>query len=58
MERINDLSLEGEDINSQNVIFDLLVEPTDHGTRLTFSPCYGLTGRITAEAVSVGVDRN
>jgi hypothetical protein len=34
------------------------VEQTDHGTRLTFSPCYGLTGRITAESVSVRVDPN
>jgi hypothetical protein len=58
MERINDLSLDGEDINAQNVIFDLHVEHTERGTKLVFAPCYGLTGQITAESVSVAVDAN
>jgi hypothetical protein len=56
MERINDLSLDGEDVNRQNVISGLFVENTDGGTKLTFGPCYGLNGRITAEVVSVEVD--
>ena len=56
MERINDLSLDGEAINIQNVIFDLHVEQTEQGTQLVFAPCYGLTGQITAESVSVAVD--
>jgi Immunity protein 50 len=58
MEQITDLSLDGEDINRQNVISCLLVEKTDCGTRLTFGPCYGLSGRITAERVRVEVDAN
>jgi len=56
MERINDLSLDGEDVNRQNVISCLVVESTDSGTELTFGPCYGLSGRITAEVVSVEID--
>ena len=56
MECIKDLSLEGEHINSQNVISDLAIENTPGGIRLTFSPCYGLAGRITAEKVSVKID--
>jgi hypothetical protein len=38
MERINDLSLDGEDVNRQNVISGLFVENTDGGTKLTFGP--------------------
>ena len=52
MDRISDLTLDGEDINRQNVIFDLAIEETENGTRLILSPCYGLSGRITAERVS------
>jgi hypothetical protein len=56
IERIKDLALDGEDINRQNVIACLTVEQTDRGIKLTFSPCYGLAGQITAEKVSVRVD--
>ena len=58
MERINDLSLEGEDVNRQNVIFDLQVGQTDRGTQLTLVPSYGLAGRITADIVTVRIDSN
>jgi hypothetical protein len=56
MEQIADLSIDGEDINRQNVISCLVVEKTKLGTRLHFGPCYGLSGQITAERVSVEVD--
>jgi hypothetical protein len=58
LEQINDLTLDGEDINRQNVISSLGVEKTDRRTRLTFSPCYGLTGHITAETVTVRIEPN
>ncbi|HTL00649.1 MAG TPA: Imm50 family immunity protein [Vicinamibacterales bacterium] len=56
MEGINELKLDGEAINSQNVISALVIAKTDRGTRLDFGPCYGLAGSITAERVSVGIE--
>jgi hypothetical protein len=54
-ERIVELTLDGEDVNRQNVIGALAIEMVGQATKLTFSPCYGLAGHITAERVSVHV---
>jgi len=54
-ERILDLSLDGEEVNRQNVIGALHIEEIGHAMKLTFSPCYGLAGHITAERVAVRV---
>ena len=58
LEGITDLNLDGEDINKQNVISSLEIEKTKNGTRLTFWPCYGLCGRITADRVRVRLEPN
>lgn len=55
-EQILDLTLDGEDVNRQNVIAALSVEKVNRATKLTFSPCYGLAGHITAECVRVKID--
>lgn len=57
-EEITDLSL--EDFSSQNVIAGFLAEhvSTDHFggvVRVTLWPCFGLTGRIEAKRVRLGV---
>jgi hypothetical protein len=56
MAEIIDLSIDGEDANRQNVISCLVIERIESGTKLTFGPCYGLSGRITAKVVSVEID--
>ena len=53
LEDIVDLELFG--FSNQNVIFGLTVERTDRGHRLKLDPCYGLSGAIEAERVSVGL---
>jgi hypothetical protein len=55
-ERIADLSLGGEDINVQNVISCLLVKRDGKFITVEFGPCYGLSGSIKAESVTVSVD--
>ena len=52
-DRILELSLAGEDVNSQNVIGALAVDRVGNAIKVTFSPCYGLAGHIVAERVSV-----
>jgi hypothetical protein len=54
-EKILDLTLDGEDVNRQNVIGALAIEKVGQATKVTFSPCYGLCGHITAERVGVQV---
>lgn len=54
-QEILELKLEGEDVNRQNVISTLSVEPSGTATTVTFGPCYGLWGVITAEHVGVRV---
>jgi hypothetical protein len=55
-EGIADLKLDGEDADVQNVINDLSIEPMPEGIKVTFFPCYGLWGVITAKRVRVAVD--
>jgi hypothetical protein len=55
-EGIRDLTLDGEDVDRQNVIASLTVEKAAGATTLIFSPCYGLAGHITAEHVSVELE--
>lgn len=55
-EGISDLRLDGENVNSQNVISCLVVEKAEKGTRVTFGPCYGLAGWLIADRVSVTAD--
>jgi len=55
-ERIADLSLGGEEVNVQNVIFGLHLEQDGNFTTVEFAPCYGLSGSIKAEAVMVSVE--
>jgi len=54
-EQILDLRLDGEDVNRQNLIRSLSVEPNGTATKVTFGPRYGLWGAITAEHVGVRV---
>jgi hypothetical protein len=54
-EEILELRLEGEDVNRQNVISGLSIEPRGTATTVTFGPSYGLWGSITAERVGVRV---
>jgi hypothetical protein len=53
---IASVSLDGEHVSAQNVISGLEVEKTNQVIRLTFTPCYGLAGEITAEDVTVRPD--
>jgi hypothetical protein len=46
-----DLNLIG--FNQQNVIFELAIEKTDSGFRLTLDECYGLSGIIEAKTMSI-----
>jgi len=55
-EQILDLTLDGEDVNRQNVISALVIERVNQASKLIFSPCYGLAGHITAERVSVRIE--
>ena len=52
-EEVLDLRLEGEDVNRQNVISGLSIEPSGTATKVTLGPSYGLWGHITAERVGV-----
>lgn len=52
-EDISALSLEG--FGQQNVIFGLAIEKTEAGFRLTLDPCYGLSGSIAAERMSISL---
>ena len=51
LEKVTDLSLNG--FGHQNVIFGLGVQKTGSGFRLTLDECYGLSGSIEAEKVSL-----
>lgn len=51
LEDISELELNG--FSSQNVIGGLDVDRTNEGYRLSFHPCYGLTGTLEAKKVSV-----
>lgn len=51
-----DLDVRGERVDHQNVIFDLHVKKVEHGTTLTFAPCYGFHGNLTAEHVRVRLE--
>ena len=53
---IIDLDLHGEDADSQNVISGLSVEDIAEGTKVSFWPCYGLSGHITAKGVNVRIE--
>jgi hypothetical protein len=55
-EEIEYLDLHGEDADGQNVIFDLSVGTSNGLTTVTFHPCYGLSGYITAKRVSVRIE--
>jgi hypothetical protein len=48
--------LELADFSRQNVIFGLGCEAKDKGVRVTLSPCFGVTGYIEAEQVSVSFE--
>ena len=52
-EEILELRLDGEDVNRQNVISGLSIEPRGTAAKVTFGPSYGLSGVITAEHVGV-----
>jgi hypothetical protein len=54
LEDVTDLEL--ADFSHQNVIFDLQVEPSDDGFRLTLWPSYGLAGWIKARVIRVGLE--
>ena len=40
---------------SQNVIFDLVIEKTKQGYKITLNPSYGLAGFLEAENISIDV---
>ena len=50
-EAVSGVSLNG--FNDQNVIFQLVIEKTDSGFRVTLGDCYGLAGSIDAEKLSI-----
>lgn len=52
-ETVSGLSLNG--FNSQNVIFGLSIEKIDSGFRVVLDDCYGLSGSIDAEKLSLCV---
>ncbi len=54
-ETVSGLSLNG--FNHQNVIFGVGIEKTDSGFRLTFDECYGASGSIEAERMSLRITR-
>ena len=53
LEDVAALSLEG--FSQQNVIFGLAIDKIESGFRLTLDPCYGLSGSITAESMSISL---
>ncbi len=53
LDRITDLKL--EEFSHQNVIGELYIEKREGRVRLILAPCYGISGFIEAEAVSVQV---
>lgn len=53
---IVDLDLHGEHTDSQNVISGLGIEDLPEGTKVSFWPCYGLAGHITAKGVTVRIE--
>jgi hypothetical protein len=55
-EEIEHLDLHGENADGQNVIFDLSVGTSNGLTTVTFHPCYGLSGYVTAKRVSVRIE--
>jgi len=52
-ETVSGLNLNG--FNHQNVIFELGIKKTDSGFRITLDECYGLTGSIDAERMSIWI---
>src|SRR5258708_18418476 len=50
---VQDLQL--ADFSTQNVIASLHCESTENGFRVTLSPCFGVSGYIEAERVSVSL---
>jgi hypothetical protein len=54
---IKRLVLEGEDADRQDVIERLSVEQGTDGFRIELAPCYGLSGEMVAEHVSVLIER-
>jgi len=55
-EDIKYLELGGEDADGQNVINSINVSDADGLTTVTISPCYGLSGYVTAKWVSARVE--
>src|SRR5262249_26734004 len=51
LENVLGLNLSG--FNHQNVVFDIGIEKTDLGFRVTLGGCYGLEGTIEAERISL-----
>ena len=49
LENISGLNL--DDFNHQNVVFNIGIEKTEPGFRLTLGGCYGLEGNIEAEKI-------
>jgi len=53
LDEVSNLSLDG--FSSQNVISSLGIERIKTGVRLVLRPCFGLSGSIEAERVSIRV---
>jgi hypothetical protein len=53
LDEVSNLGLDG--FSSQNVISSLAVERINSGFRLLLAPCFGLSGSIEAERVSMRV---
>ena len=51
----NVTDLELAEFNYQNVIFDLTVQHTDRGYRLNLEPCFGVSGYIEANQLTVQI---
>jgi hypothetical protein len=51
LDGLKDLELAG--FSSQNVIFGLEIRRSEEGLQLVLDPCYGVSGSLTAEAISV-----
>jgi hypothetical protein len=54
MEDIRSLSL--SDFNQQNVIFGLSLRHTEDGFEICLDPCYGLSGSILAQKLSIQIE--
>jgi Immunity protein 50 len=50
---LKDIDLAG--FSSQNVIFGLDISRTQEGLQMLLEPCYGVTGTITAGAISIKI---